>query len=207
MPIIRVEMGSLKEIENDLGQMKDKSKMALKAAINEVAKDLNKKLMSGTRDRYIMSKDSKLSSANKVESAKVGNLTATITVKSGIGELYKYSVRPRGYTPGGPGRGTSISGQVRRDSGAKTLALGGSGSDQHKAFVVQYKSGHITVAQRVPGKKMRGKNKEAIKTLQSNSITKSEEMVYRESLEGKVDDMMADAIHRQVERYLPVTAS
>ena len=208
MPIIRVEMGSLKELENDLGQMKDKSKMALKAAINETARDLKKRLMSGARNRYKMSNEmrGKMTGANKVKSATTSRLEAELTITSGIGELYGYDVKPRGYVPGGRGRGTSTSGRVLKGSGYKQLALGSSGTDQYKAFVVKYKSGHIAVAQRVPGKRMKGGHKEAIKSLMANSITKNEEIAYREEEEAEMEDRLAEAIHRQVERYLPVSS-
>ena len=210
MPYFRVEMPSLRELERDLGQTRDKSKMALKAAINNTAKDLKKKRMSGAKKRYKMGGELKaeMPGANRIKPATTKHLEAELQVSSGIGELYDYSVKPRGYVPGGLGRGTSISGQVRKDSGARQLALrSGGGGDQYKGFVVKYRSGHITVAQRVPGKMMKSGHKEAIKSLLSNSITKDEELVYREELEADVENDLAEAIQKQIERLLPVTAS
>lgn len=207
MPYIRVEMPSLKELQASLGQTKDKSKTALKAAINATAKDLKKKMMKGARDRYKMSGNlrAEMSGANKIKSATVRNLTAEVQVTSGVGELYDYDVKPRGYTPGGMGRGTWVSGRVMKSGGYKRLALRPGSGDQYKGFVVQYQSGHLAIAQRVPGKMMRNGAKEAIKSLSANSITKDEEIVYREELESSVEEELYAEIIKQVERALPVT--
>ena len=208
MPYIRVEMSSLKEIGQALGQTKDQSNKALKAAINSTAKELKKNLMKGARQRYKMGGElrAELPGANKVKSGTVRHLEAEVRVTSEIGELNDYDVKPRGYVPGGLGRGTWVSGRAKKSAGYRQLALRPGGGDQYKAFVVKFKSGHVTAAQRVPGKMMRDKKKEAIKSLLANSITKDEEIVYREEYEAKMEDELAKAIQQQVERFLPVKA-
>ena len=83
--------------------------------------------------------------------------------------------------------------------------LPGTSGDQYKAFVIRYKNGHVTVAQRVPGKRMKSDpSREAVKTLQSLSVPAmlgGEKGVYRE-LEPQINDMLQRNIQAQIKQYL-----
>lgn len=201
----RVDMQSLMAIERDLGMVKDKSKVALKSAINRTAAELRKRLMKGVREEYRLSgKNSKaMTAATKVKKATAARLSADLTVSSRIGELYDFQVSPKAYYRGGVGAPKWVKGRVKRAAALERL----SSDPKHKAFVVRYRSGHLTVAERVPGKTMRNGVKEALKTLYSPSITKMEEMVYKAGLDGKIEDMLAEQCRASVERLLKAPAS
>ena len=49
----QVEMQDLTKIEAALGMTKDKSKIALRSAINNAAKQIEKTMISDTKGRYI----------------------------------------------------------------------------------------------------------------------------------------------------------
>lgn len=205
----QVDMGSLKEIESALGMTRDKSKMVLRSAINETAKTLRKNLPKDIKKDYAYSEKGKLQSAVTVsQKATTGNLSAEVASKSKIGELYGFNTNPRriavprGHRYAPPAR---YAAKVRRDSSRRTIALSRqrSGRDSYKAFVVQFQSGHISLAQRVPGSHMKkNPQKEAIKTLLSPSIPKMTEKMYTEYEERDVEDILMDNIRQQMQKFL-----
>ena len=71
--------------------------------------------------------------------------------------------------------------------------------------MVRYKSGHMTVGQRVPGKRMRSdRRKEAVKTLLSPSVPTMlghEQGVYRE-VEPQIQELLQKSIQEQIRRFL-----
>ena len=78
----------------------------------------------------------------------------------------------------------------------------GASSDKYKAFVVRYQSGHITIGQRVPGK--RKPEKEFVKTLLSPSTPNM--LGYEQGVYGVVEPQMYDLLQRNIQtqilRYL-----
>ena len=137
--------------------------------------------------------------------ATVGNLEAKVTSAEPVNELYDFKVNPRTYIRGGGVPG-GYKGNVRRNkSAAKLILRPGATGDEYKAFVVRYKSGHMTVGQRVPGKRMKSKpEKEFVKTLLSPSTPNMlgyEQGVYG-VVEPKMYDMLQQNIQIQIQRYL-----
>lgn len=204
-----VKMQGLEELERDLGVMKDKSKLILRGAINNTAKNVRKDMEHGANRRYKL--DSKrlgsglqgFKAAGEIKKATVGNLTAYINVKGPIGEVYDYQVNPKTYYPGSKGAPNWIKAKVKKSSRLRNMSLLKSGKDKYKAFVVRYHSGHLALAERVPGKSMKGNShKEAIRSLYSNSVPKDEEMVYKEELEPDINDTLLKAIEQQIQRFL-----
>lgn len=201
-----VELDGLKEIENALGMARDKSKMVLRTAINNVAKQTEKTMVEGTDKRYQYGGKGKstIRKANKVKKAKTSALEATVTAKGGTNDLLDFHVVPRKYYPGGKGAPKWVKANVLRDNAAKRLSFyNDSAGDPHKAFVVRYKSGHLAVAERVPGKMMRSNpHKQAIRSLYSIATPKAEETVYREELEGDMYDLLQKSIQEQIQRFI-----
>lgn len=203
MIYFQVEMEDLTRIESALGMMKDKSKMVLRTAINNTAKDTVKLLADEASKMYYVTKG-KVKSTITTQKATTGSLQATIISAEPVNELYDFRVIPRTYIRGGGVPGGYM-GNVRRDHSPGALALKPGGSDQYKAFVVKYKSGHLTVGQRVPGKRMRSNGaKEAIKTLLSSSTPNM--LGYEQGVWGivepKMNDMLMNNIQAQIARYL-----
>ena len=61
---------------------------------------------------------------------------------------------------------------------------------------------HLAFAQRVPGSRMKNKNKEAIKSLYAPSVPKMEEVVYKDEIADDMNDILMDNIQKQILRYL-----
>lgn len=200
----QVEMQDLTQIESALGMMKDKSKMVLRTAINNTAKETVTLLVDEANRQYYIAK-SRVRKTMTTKKATVGKLEAIVTSSEPVNELYDFKVNPRTYIRGGGVPG-GYKGNVRRDKTASKLVLKpGAAGDQYKAFVVRYQSGHITVGQRVPGKRMKSKpGKEFVKTLLSPSTPNMlgyEQGVYG-VVEPKMYDMLQKNIQEQIQRYL-----
>lgn len=182
-----VDMDSLTRIERDLGMMKDKSRIVLRNAINKTAKEAVELLVDEAGKAYYVKRKTSVRKTIDVKKAKVSDLVALITSKGKVNELYDFKVSSKNSNPPIGHRAN-----VRRSNPPKLVYLRPGSTDQYKAFAVKYKNGrnkkgHRTIAQRVPGKKMKNNpNKEAIKTLYSNSVPKMLEMVYGEDVQGAV---------------------
>ena len=200
----QVDMQDLTRIESALDMMKDKTKHVLRAAINATAKQTVTLLTDEANREYYISK-AKVRKTLSVRNATVGTLTAIVTSAEPVNELYDFRVSPRTYIRGGGVPG-GYKGNVRRDKNAASLVLKpGAASDQYKAFVVKYQSGHITVGQRVPGKQMKSKpDKEFVKSLLSPSTPNM--LGYEEGVYGVVEPQMYDMLQRniqeQIQRFL-----
>jgi len=205
----QVEMEDLREIESELGMTRDKTKLVLKNAINKTAKEVEQRMSSEAKKkyRYESGRVGDIRSANKITQATAKTLTATIRATSGIKEPKHFVLKPDTYFPGGRGAPSWVRSKVLRNGKLHKMALRPDASgDKYKAFVVKYpnKGGndHIAFAQRVPGSRMQGKNKEAIKSLYSPSIPKMEETVYMDSVHDDVNDMLMRNIQIQIVRFL-----
>lgn len=199
-----VNMQDLTRIEAALGMMKDKTRYVLRAAINATAKQTIMLLSDEASREYYISK-AKVKKTLSVKNATVRNLTAIVTSQDPVNELYDFRVIPRTYVRGGGVPG-GYKGNVRRDKDAAQLELRpGASGDQYKAFVVKYRSGHVTVGQRVPGKQMKSRpDKEFVKTLLSPSTPNM--LGYEEGVYGMVEpqmyDMLQKNIQEQIQRFL-----
>ena len=201
---LQVEMQDLTQIESALGMMKDKSKYVLRAAVNDTARQTVRLLVDGAGKKYYMS-NADVTKSMSVRKATVRTLTAIVASEGHANELYDFKVSPRTYIRGG-GVSGGYKGNVRRDRKAGRLALRpGAVGDQYKAFVVRYRSGHMTVGQRVPGERMKSNpRKEAVKTLLSPSVPTMlghEQGVYRE-VEPRIQELLQKSIQEQIRKFL-----
>lgn len=199
-----VEMEDLTQIESALGMANDKSKMVLRTAINNTAKQTVNLLVDEANREYYIQKG-KVRKTMSTKKATTGKLEAIITSEEPVNELYDFRVRPKAYNP----RNRPLAGHtgnVRRGNAPKSLYLKpGAGSDQYKAFVVRYQSGHVTIGQRVPGKQMKSKpEKEFVKTLLSPSTPNM--LGYEQGVYGVVEpqiyDLLQKSIQEQILRFL-----
>ena len=194
-----ISLDDLQGFEAMLGSSKNKSRYILRAAINNSAKEVKKRLERDAAKRYAINQGGQAAyrQINKIKKATIGNLAAIVEAKDGPIELFKYKVNDRTYYPGGVGAPKQIKAKALKKSPYKPLANPG-----YKAFVVKYKSGHISVAERVPGSSMRGKHKEAIRSLYAISKPKSEETVYKIGIAKDMQDILIKHVQAQMEHFL-----
>ncbi|MCM1189806.1 MAG: hypothetical protein NC541_10990 [bacterium] len=207
-----VDMDNLTEIEAALGMAKDKSKVVLRAAINSVAKQTEKQMYSDTKKKYryqqgdaggIANTVADLKKANRIEKAKAGRLSAAVKVTGRVNELLGFHVDPLVYVPGGGPWPEYYKARATRTGKLQKVVLRPGASDEYKGFIIRYKSGHMALAQRVPGKRMKSNpHKEAVKSLLSISAPKAEEIVYREKVEKDMYELLEKSIEEQIHRFL-----
>lgn len=202
-----INMDDLTEIERALGMAKDKSKMVLRTAINNTAKELYVKVPNEAKKKYkyLSGTVSDMREANEpLQKATVRKLYVVFRAKGTVNELLDFTVKPRNYYPGSVGAPKWVKSKVLRSGRLQGVALRPEAAgDKYKTFVVKYESGHLAVAQRVPGSHMKGNPaKEAIKSLTSPSVPKMEEIVYNDELADKMFDLLQRNIQTQIERYL-----
>lgn len=201
-----INMDGLEEIEAALGKTKDKSKYVLRAAINNSAKEIEKRMAKGAGQRYARNEGGMrpYRAVNTIKKAKIGNLAAIIEVKDKSSDLYEYKLSDRTYYPGSKGAPSWIKAkQLKRNKLQRLAARPGGGSDQYKVFVVKYHSGHLALAERVPGTSMKGRpEKEAIRSLYATSKPKAEETVFKKDIEADVHEVLMRNIQEQINRFL-----
>lgn len=203
----QVNMDDLRQIEQYLEMARDKSKLILRGAINDTAKDSMSLLLNETASKYVI-KRSKIKSAMGLSKATTNRQSAVIAVTSPTTELYDSKVSPRKYVhPRDVANKPNVyKGKVLRTSNLTKLVLRpNTTGDKYKAFVVKFQSGHVTIAQRVPGKKMKSKpHKEFVKELLAPSIPKmmgNEKGVYG-VVQPHMQETLAEYIAKRMEKHL-----
>lgn len=208
--VFNVDMPSLEEINRTLGTTKDKSNQALKSAINRTATQTVKLLVDAVAEKYSIQHRKQVKKTMTIKKATVNRLTATIISRGRVNELYNFRVNPNIYVRGGGVPG-GYKGRVLKGVRGKRLILkqGQTDGDNYKAFIVKYRSGHMTIGQRVPGKKMKSKpHKEFVKTLLSPSVPKmlgGEDGAFRK-VEFKVYDLLIENVEKQAAKYITKSA-
>ena len=209
-----VDMQDLTEIEAALGMVKDKSTMVLRSAINDTAKQIEKRMSRDAKSKYKYKSGrvADIRAFNKIKKATAGNMTAMIESVGTANDLLDFVVKPSDYFPGGKGAPTWIKARGKRNGRFTRLARNPSAAgDKYKGFVVKFDSGHLAVVERVPGKYMRqkhvnrkygGQKKEALEALYSIATPKMEEVVYRDNIADDMYDILQENIQKQMLRYL-----
>lgn len=198
-------------IMDALGRIRDKTPMAVKGAINETQKELTKFLVKQSSKKYI-AKQSEIKGSIKNTKAKTGRLEAVIKSISPMTELYqrKISDKELHWPFNSSARPEFIKGKVIRAANLEKLRLRPGAKDEYRAFVARFtnrsKSGeiseHITVAQRVPGKRMKSKPwKEALKKLLAPADPMMVGKVYDEA-DTDVSGMLNKHIESNLDRYI-----
>lgn len=203
---IQVEMQDLMQIESALGMMKNKSKMVLRSAINDTAKQTVQLLVDEANKEYQLKQPAQIRKTLTLRKATTRSLAAVVTSKGRVNELYNFMVNPRTYVRGG-GVSGGYKAHAKRAEAYKDIFLkqGASDGDKYRAFTVVYKSGHRTLAQRRPDRKMKSNpKKEFVKTLLAPSIPNMlgyEQGVYG-TVEPQIQELLQENIQKQILRYL-----
>ena len=180
--ILRFEFDEdlLRTIEDALGSMKNESRRVLKNAVNDTARDAKKDLAKKAQETYAV-KQGRFTKAMKTQNATESSLTATINV---TGE------QPATYRTG-QDKPDVLKAKVLLSSSLKGLM-----KSNNKAFLVKFRNGHVSVAQRYH------KTRYPIKKLLSNSIPTmigSKDRVYG-VIEPEIYDTLMDNILKEIKR-------
>lgn len=189
--ILRFEFDEdlLHTIEDALGSMKSESRRVLKNAVNDTARDAKKDLAKKAQETYAV-KQGRFTKAMKTQNATLSDPTATINVTGEQMELNDFKVSPATYKTG-PDKPDILKAKVLLSSSLKGLI-----KSNNKAFLVKFRSGHVSVAQRYY------KSRLPIKKLLSNSIPTmigSKERVFG-VLEQEIYNTLMGNIIKEIER-------
>lgn len=189
--ILRFEFDEdlLHTIEDALGSMKSESRRVLKNAVNDTARDAKKDLAKKAQETYAV-KQGRFTKAMKTQNATLSDPTATINVTGEQMELKDFKVSPATYKTG-PDKPDILKAKVLLSSSLKGLI-----KSNNKAFLVKFRSGHVSVAQRYY------KSRLPIKKLLSNSIPTmigSKERVFG-VLEPEIYNTLMGNIIKEIER-------
>lgn len=189
--VIRFEFDEdlLHTVEDALGSMKSESRRVLKNAVNATARDAKKDLAKKAQETYAV-KQGRFTKAMKTQNATLSDPTATINVTGEQMELKDFKVSPATYKTG-PDKPDILKAKVLLSSSLKGLM-----KSDNKAFLVKFRNGHVSVAQRYY------KSRYPIKKLLSNSIPTmigSKERVFG-VLEPEIYDTLMGNIIKEIER-------
>lgn len=185
---IRFELDEqvLESIERALGGMKKDSRKVLKNAVNATARDAKKDLAKKAKETYVV-KQSRFTKAMRQENATVSSPTATIHVTGEQLELKDFKASPATYAKR---QADVVKAKVLLSSSMKPLVAA------TKAFLVKFKNGHVSIAQR------KGKPRFPIKKLLSNSIpvmVGNQDRVYG-VVEPEIYNHLMDNIIKEIRR-------
>lgn len=182
--------GLIQTIADQLGDLRDKAPTVLKQALNATAKDARSKLAEQAQSIYVIQK-SKFNKAMTIKNASAKKLEALVTAKGETLELIDFKTSPKKPSTGSA-RPDITTGKVLKSSGMKRLEVGGI-----KAFVAQFRSGHVSIVQR------RGAERLPVRKLLSPSVPKmigNEKEVY-----GKVEPEIASMLDANIRKYIDKT--
>ena len=200
-----VQMQGLEELERDLGMLKDKSKLVLRGAINQTAKELEKEMSHEANRRYKLEEGLRgYKAANKITKATTSHMEAEIRAAGPILDMSDYMMSPDATVyPGGKGAPSWIKAKVLRKSRLTGISRRKTGRDKYKGFMVRFHNGHEAFVSRRPGSVSKSNpKKEVIETLYSPAVSKGEEVVYRDEMDAEVNKMLLDNIQQQIKRFL-----
>lgn len=190
---------ALKKLRRQLGPLQEQAPAVLAKAVNDVARQVRKQIVKDARGEYVLQDATALhaNKAMKLQGARKSKPEATIKAQGEMQDLMKFLVSPTALSRGA-GRPGAYAAQVRKGGGIK--ALGGS----PKPFVTQFRSGHIAIVTRVPGKTMKSNPKRTfIKKLLSPAVPhmlRNPEV--QEEAERLVAQRLPTAVQKQVEKLL-----
>ena len=188
----KVDPVQLENITKRLDGISYKAPTVLKDAANKTGKKALELLQEGVEKDYTYSRADKLKNHLKWKSATYANPRVILDVKSNMNEIIDFDVTDRepmrwfGYSP------QSV-GHVRSDTSKKPLT----NDAGNKAFVTQFKSGHVSVVARV------AKTGKEIRKLSSPSYTHMATRVW-EDIEDDVNKMLRANIDKNIAKVLEI---
>ena len=167
---------------------KPTARRVMKRALNDTANKARTMLADKARETYAVKKSGFKRNA-RLKRASGGNLAAYILVSGKANELIDFRVNPASYATGAA-RPAVYRAKVLQASGMKALT----GDAIHsKAFLVRFKSGHVTLVERT------GKARLPVKNLYSLSVPA---MMGAKRVYGILRPEIGAVLEKQVERSL-----
>lgn len=168
-------------------------KRVLKSALNSTAKEALNVIWAETQKKYSAKKHIFKSSKNKkidIIRATTRRLETTIKIKSKKTELYEYKVSPSKYEP--KERPEIYRAKVLLSSSLKSIYKNG-----QKAFLIQYASGHKTLAYRVGDKRYPVHNVWSPAISQLVGAFRMQKILYPE-----INKILKGEVHKQMVKLL-----
>nr|WP_314758506.1 phage tail protein [uncultured Lachnoanaerobaculum sp.] len=156
---VRVDENDWRRLEHTLKYLGEDADKGLAKVVNKTAKEVKKLLAKQSNSEYATT-DLGLrgfNNAMKVKTATGKNPVAEIISKDGSRELYKFKVSPKTATRKNGRRPRTFKAKVLKASSFKKMQTA-----DIKAFVTTFKSGHTTLVERTPGKRMRNRRGKGI---------------------------------------------
>ena len=156
---VRVDENDWRRLEHTLKYLGEDADKGLAKVVNKTAKEAKKLLAKQSNSEYATT-DLGLrgfNNAMKVKTATGKNPVAEIISKDGSRELYKFKVSPKTATRKNGRRPRALKAKVLTSSSFKKMQTA-----DIKAFVTTFKSGHTTLVERNPGKKIRNRRGKGI---------------------------------------------
>ena len=156
---VRVDENDWRRLEHTLKYLGEDTDKGLAKVVNKTAKEVKKLLAKQSNSEYATT-DLGLrgfNNAMKVKTATGKNHVAEIISKDGSRELYKFKVSPKTATRKNGRRPRTFKAKVLKASSFKKMQTA-----DIKAFVTTFKSGHTTLVERTPGKRMRNRRGKGI---------------------------------------------
>ena len=204
---VRVDENDWRRLEHTLKYLGEDADKGLAKVVNKTAKEAKKLLAKQSNSEYATT-DLGLrgfNNAMKVKTATGKNPVAEIVSKDGSRELYKFKVSPKTATRKNGRRPRTFRAKVLKASSFKKMQTA-----DIKAFVTTFKSGHTTLVERTPGKRMRNrrgkgitKHNMALKALYAVSVPNmlAGEHGYLKT-SSMIDDVLQKNIDMEIEKIL-----
>lgn len=189
----------LAALEMRLGKLKNDAPSVLVKAVNDVARKVRRQIIKDVKGEYVFQDKEKLKAqtALKMKSARKNRIEATLKSRGPMQDLAKFLVSPKTISRGME-HPPLYKAQVQKRSGLKAL------DGNPKPFITQFKSEHIAVAVRVPGKKMKkNPHRTFIKKLLSPAVP---HMLgnpdIQAAAQAMVGDLLPQAVQKQIDKLL-----
>lgn len=212
-----VTLEGVEDVARALGELKAKSPAAAKVAINATAREARKLMIAKANARYAVNAAGQkhLKELAQTKKATNSSLSAELYISSFRNDLGYFK-----YSPQGVHTGTDVFRNAAPEVSAKVLKAGSmkplTGEARlSKGFVLQFKSGHIGMVQRVEGsnssrrKTARGYPRwttkdgrvEKLRTMGSPSATAMHRTIWSEVKEP-VEKFLLDRLDAQIDKVL-----
>lgn len=159
---IKIEKEELRNIIKKLENLNKKAPSAVANAVNKTAREARKTLLNEAKSKYTLQRK-RFGQNSSIERASASNLEAKIRFKGKNNPFTYFKTKPKG--PKKARRGAA--GANVEIKAGHTVGFNRTG---YKGFIVNFKSGHTAFVVRLPGTRMRKKNKEQLKEYYSLSV-------------------------------------
>jgi hypothetical protein len=207
----------IEEVEKALGELRDKAPAATKVAINATAREARRLMIAQAKARYAVNAAGARHLKDLVQRKKATNrsLNAELHIASLRNDLGYFQYSPKGVHTGREVFASAaefVKGKVLKKSGMEALT----GTAQlSKGFVLEFKSGHVGMVQRVIGSSSKHKKTakgyqrwrakdgrvEKLQTMGSPSATAMHHTIWP-MVEPQVEAYLQTRLDAQVERVI-----